>query len=289
MDSVANPGRLLAGMAAEGWLRWAAVDIGGMLESVRLRMDLSPTSAAVLGRSLAGAALLQQFSTGGADRILLEIAGRGPVHTVVAEADARGRLRGLVDDPRVETLTDRNGDLAVGAAVGGGTLRVVRGRAGKVHSSQVELTSGDVGEGLAHYLLQSEQTRSAVLVGVLERPDGVTAAGGVMIEALPGVPEESVTALERRLAGCESISRTLAAAGIEATVDSLLPEDRELHLDTPLIYECRCSRERIRLYLRQLGEGEWATEEGEIVVDCGFCGENYTFSRDDLSSASGPS
>lgn len=279
-----NDGRLIAGMAAAGWLRWAAVDIAAVLESVRLRMDLSPTSAAVLGRSLAGAALLQQFSTGGADRILLEISGHGPIRTVVAEADAEGRLRGLVDDPRAETLTDSFGELAVGAAVGGGTLRVVRARDGKVHSSQVELTRGDVGEGLATYLLQSEQTRSAVLVGVLAGPEGVTAAGGLMIEAFPGAPEESVAALETRLAECESISRALAAGGLEGVVDTLLTDDREDHLDTVLCYRCRCSRERIRRYLEQLDEADRQAEDGDVTVDCGFCGERYAYSPEELAS-----
>jgi molecular chaperone Hsp33 len=271
-------------MAGEGWLRWAAVEIGSLLEEVRDRLDLSPTSATVLGRALAGAALLQRFSTGGADRIVLEVVGSGPIRRVVAEADQAGRLRGMVEDPRAATRVDGAGELAVGAELGTGTLRVLRLREDRSHLSQVSLAGADVGEGLAHYLLQSEQTRSAVMVGALARQQGITAAGGLMVEALPGIPEPLLTEIEGQVGSRKSFSRDLEAGGLDGVLDRLLPFDREDLEEVDLVYECCCSRDRIRRYLEQLKPDVDVPQDGPIDVDCGFCGERYRFSQDELET-----
>ncbi|HSM14905.1 MAG TPA: Hsp33 family molecular chaperone HslO, partial [Thermoanaerobaculia bacterium] len=180
-------GELVLGLAAEAQLRWAAVELGGVAEEARLRHDLSPVAASALGRALAGAVLLQSLSARSCRRVVLSVTGDGPLRRVVAEADDEGLVRGLVGEPRVELAPDPDGRISVGAALGRGTLRVTRDLAdGSAWDSQVALETGELGLDLAHYLEQREQVRSAVLVGVLEGPDGVRAAGGMIVEALPG-------------------------------------------------------------------------------------------------------
>src|SRR4051812_20393262 len=201
------PGLLQLGMAGEGALRWAVADVTEVVEEARGRLDLSPVAAAALGRCLAGAALLLRLATKTPTRLVLEIRGDGPLGRVIAEADQEGNLRGMVGDPHVDVPPTPAGKLAVGRAVGKGMLRVLREHeGGGSYHSQVELVSGEIGEDVAHYLKQSEQSRSAVLLGVLAKPFGVAAAGGMIVEVLPGAPEETIARLEQNIAGIPGVS-----------------------------------------------------------------------------------
>lgn len=282
-------GSLQLGMAGGGVLRWAMADLSEVVEAARQRLDYSPVAAAALGRALAGAVLLLRLSTKTPIRLILEVKGDGPLRQVLAESDDEGNLRGMVSRPRVEVPHTPAGKLAVGSAVGRGSLRVVREWAGGSYASQVELVSGEIGEDVAHYLAQSEQTRSAVLLGVLARPDGVAAAGGMIIQVLPGAGEEVLATLERNLSGVDGVSRLLEREGIDGTVDQLLaglaPEVIE---SRPLAYRCRCDRDRLRRHLSYIAARESEPlfdDEGRLAVECVFCGTEYLFAEGELAEA----
>ena len=137
-------------------------------------------------------------------------------------------------------------------------LRVLREHAGGgSYHSQVKLVTGEIGDDVAHYLSQSEQSRSAVLLGVLAKPFGIAAAGGMIVEVLPGAGEDVVERLERNLANVPGVSHLVEAGGSVHVVDTLLAGlDREVHEARPLQYRCRCSRERLRHHLALLTEEE---------------------------------
>ncbi len=278
-------GVLQLGVAANGDLRWAAVDVAGPLEEARRRLDLSPIAAVALGRALAAAALILRFTTKNAGRIIFEILGDGPLKKVIAEADSEGRLRGLVGEPQLATPED--GSLAIGWAVGSGTLRVTREHDGGRYSSQVALESGEVGRDLVHFLEQSQQIRSAALLGVLPRPSGIAAAGGVLVEAFPGIGEETLTRLESNIAALGGVSTCLAAGGIAGLRDAVLVDfDREELERHTLVYACRCSRESLLPQLQQLTAAdldELVDASGTCAAECAFCGEVYRFHRDELA------
>jgi len=282
------PGRLQLGMAGNGALRWAVADVTEVVEEARGRLDLSPIAAAALGRCLAGAALLLRLAAKTPTRLVLEIRGDGPLGRVIAEADPEGNLRGMVGDPHVDLPATPAGKLAVGRAVGKGLLRVLREHAGGgSYHSQVELVSGEIGEDVAHYLEQSEQSRSAVLLGVLAKPFGVAAAGGMIVEVLPGAPEEVVTRLEENLAGLPGISHLVEAGGSEQVIENLLAGfEREVRETRPLRYRCRCSRERLLHHLVLLPEDDrehLRTADGTIEADCVFCGSRYVYAPEELA------
>jgi len=277
-------GELQLGVAAAGDLRWAAVDVAGPLEEARYRLDLSPVSAVALGRALAAATLLLRFTTKAAGRLLVEILGDGRLGKVVAEADSEGRLRGRVGKPRLAT-PDRD-KLAIGWAVGKGLLRVTREEERGRYTSQVELVSGEMGRDLVHYLEQSQQIHSAAMLGVLPRPTGIAAAGGVLIEAFPGTPEETLAKLESNIAALEGVSAYLAGGGIAALRDAVLDgfdrEDLERHR---LAYSCRCSRETLLAQLQQLSTADVEAivdDSGHCVAECAFCGTIYRYPSDEL-------
>ncbi len=280
-------GALEAGLAGGGSLRWAAADLTDVLEHTRRRLDLSPVAAAALGRGLTGAALLLRLASKTPTRLVLEIRGDGPLASVLAEADDGGNLRGMVGRPRAEVPHTAAGKLAVGRAVGQGTLRVVRQHERGAHQSQVELVTGEIGDDLAHYLAQSDQTRSAVLLGVLTDPSGIAAAGGMIVEAMPDAPEEMIRGLERRVERMATVSRVIAGAGVSGLVDLLVGgldprtlEHRELR------YRCGCSRGTLARHLRRLSPSELdslATEGGDLEAECAFCGSVYRYSPAELA------
>ncbi|HTQ80215.1 MAG TPA: Hsp33 family molecular chaperone HslO, partial [Thermoanaerobaculia bacterium] len=209
-----GPGSLQLGLAGDGSLRWAVANVTELVEEARDRLDLSPVAAAALGRCLAGAALLLRLASKTPTRLLLEIRGDGPLGRVLAEADQEGNLRGMVGNPHVDVPPTPAGKLDVGRAVGRGTLRVLREHeGGSSYHSQVALVSGEIGEDVAHYLAQSEQSRTAVLLGVLAKPHGVAAAGGMIVEVLPGAPEGTVSQLERNIASIPGVSHLVEAGG----------------------------------------------------------------------------
>jgi molecular chaperone Hsp33 len=281
-------GTLELGMAGGGALRWAVADITDVMVEVRDRFDLWPVPAAALGRCLAGAALLQRLSTKTPSRLMLEVRGDGPILRVLAEADDEGNLRGLVGDGRVQVPDWPGGKLGVGRAVGKGYLRVLREyERGNSYHSQVELVSGEIGEDVAYYLAQSEQTRSAVLLGLLGKPTGVVAAGGMVVEVLPGAPEETVARLESNIAGIRGVSHLLEEGGAEHVVEEVLAGlDREVKEVRPLRYRCRCSRERLLNHLTLLPAEDrdyLKADDGAIEADCAFCGTKYRYTSEELT------
>jgi molecular chaperone Hsp33 len=284
---VAPERRLQLGMAGRGALRWVAVDVTDIVREVCDRLDMTPVAAAALGRAVAGASMLLRLATKTPSRLVLDIRGDGPLRQVLVEVDAEGNIRGTVGDPRVVVPDLPNTKLAVGAAVGAGRLRVLRefGDGGSYHS-HVSLVTGEIGDDLAHYLAQSEQSHSAVLVGVLGRKTGVAAAGGVIVEVLPGAPDDVVDRLAGNLAGIAGVSWLLEEGGVERVLDAALAGlDRELMETAALRYRCRCSRERLQQHLVMLSAEDrayLAEEDGAIGADCVFCGNHYRFKPEEL-------
>lgn len=277
-------GQLRLGVAGDDTLRWAAVDLAAPLEEVRARLDLSPIASVALGRALAAAALLLRFTVKAPGSLVVEVAGDGPLGKVLAEVNERGYLRGLVGEPRLATPTD--GQLAIGWAVGEGLFKVARITERGRYDSQVKLVSGEIGKDLVHFLQQSQQIRSAALLGVLPRPSGVAEAGGVLIEAFPGTSDEILSLLESNIASLEGVSSHLEEGGLRNLLDTLLEgmdqEELERH---ELRYGCGRGRDSLLQKLAHLTTDDVDSivdENGCFAADCAFCGRRYLFARDEI-------
>jgi molecular chaperone Hsp33 len=287
-NAIASPDQVLRlGMAGQGAVRWVAADVTDIVREVTRRLDLGPVAAAALGRSVAGAAMLLRLATKTPSRLVLDIRGDGPLRQVLVEVDQEGNVRATVGDPHADVPHLPNGKLAVGNAIGAGNLRVLRefGDGGSYHSV-TELVSGEIGDDLTHYLNQSEQTNAAVLVGVLGRPTGVAAAGGVIIEALPDAPEAVLARLEGNLMRMAGVSWLLEEGGVDRVLgEALAGLDPQLLETAPLRYRCRCSRERLFNHLVMLPADDreyLAEEDGAIEANCVFCGNRYRFTAEEL-------
>lgn len=283
-------GMLEVGLAADGWLRYGVADLGDVVEEARDRLDLGPIASAALGRSFAAAALLLRMSAKVPSRLVFELRGDGPLRSVLVETDDEGHLRGTVGEPRVELPSRPDTKLPVSEALGAGTLRVLRERPeGGGYASQVKLVSGEIGLDVAHFLAQSEQRRSAVLLGVLNRPMGVAGAGGAIVELMPGAPDEVVTALEANLARVGGVSRLFEEGGMPRVLDTVFDGmDREVVEHRRLLHRCRCDGDRLRSHLAMLSEDEridLAGETGDIEGTCVFCGSVYRFDPVEMRSS----
>lgn len=292
-------GRILRGLAGGGQLRVVAADTGDVVEEARRRHGLSPTATAALGRAMTGALLLAQLLLKTPkERITLRIEGTGPLGGLVAEADAAGNVRGYVRNPRAEVPLREDGKLNVGELLGAGVLRVDRSLPnGEVYTSTVPLVSGEIAEDLAHYLWQSEQIPSAVLLGVRVKGEGeVEVAGGVAIQVMPDTPEEVLSRLEANLAGLSGIT-PLLREGLEAAVERLLAglgfEWTDLKAlgyplnEIPAHFRCRCNREKALealVFFTPEEREDMIVEDGGAEVVCHWCGEVYRFSPEEIRS-----
>lgn len=262
----------------------------GLVNEARRRHDTWPTVTAALGRALMGTALLSATLKDPGESITLRIAGDGPVGGITCDADEQGQVRGYVKEPHVD-LDPKNGKFDVAGVVGAGYLHVTRQLALQgTYTGTSDIVSGEIGDDLAYYLTTSEQTPSAVSLGVRVAPDGsVTAAGAVLLQLLPNTREDEREQLEANLAALGAVSLAVetgltpeAILGqVMAGIKYKITEKREIH------FACRCTRERALSSLASLGPAdlhEMITEDKGAELTCQFCAEKYHFTEQELRS-----
>ena len=280
--------RLIQGMAGNGDFRILAAQTTTTVETAREILDLSPVAADALGRALTGSILLARLLNKDFRNqyLTLRFEGDGPLGALIAEANVEGRARGYVANP----VPEEHHALDVPRAIGNGILTVVRGTppAGKPYTSQLLLEGGGIAQELTRYLSMSEQMASAVLLGVMNRREGVAAAGGIVVQAFPHTTPEAIQKVENRIRETPPLSTLLEKMPIEDVVAQVFQGLDYKQIDgsfnVPLSYRCSCSPERalapIALFSKD--EIQEMVDEGGTEVVCQFCGRKYTFSRHDL-------
>ena len=265
------------------------VVVGTQLVGEALRRhQTSATASVALGRALMGAVLLAATGKHG-EVVQLQFRGDGPLGQVVSIADAAGRVRGYVSHPRVDTQAT-DGGIDVAAGVGRGVLAVVRhGADGRApYNGIVPLSMGTIAQDIAHYMAESEQSQTAVALGVYLEPTGIAAAGGFFVHALPGARNEDIEQAEDNVRGFPGPGE-LVREGLDADeiADRLLVGlgSRERHYTTP-IFHCGCNAERVLRAVTTLGreELEETMRRGEsLQVNCHFCATQHVVTPDDLA------
>ncbi|SNB47701.1 Hsp33 family molecular chaperone HslO [Geobacter sp. DSM 9736] len=247
-----------------------------------------PTAAAALGRALSGGALMGALLKTG-QRVALRFEGNGPLQKILVEAESNGAVRGYVGVPEVH-LQEKEGKLDVGGALGrAGFLTVTKDiGVGEPYRGMVQLYSSEIAEDLAYYLTDSEQTPSAVGLGVFVEPSGeVSAAGGFLIQALPPGDDAAVDSIMEEIGRLPSITELLRQGlSPEELLDKLFHNIPYQVLEKrELAFLCSCSREKIERVLISLGAEDLTdllTEKGGAEVTCEFCRERYLVSGPEL-------
>ncbi len=271
-------------------LRAVAAATTGLVEETRRRQGTDPTATVAIGRLLTGAALLGS-QLKGEQRLALLVEGSGPLQKLHAEADAHGHVRASLKVP-VAGLPPRGNRFDVAGAVGrAGFLHVTKDIGLKEpYRGMVELFSSEIAEDLAYYLTHSEQIPSSVALGVcLGEKAEVKAAGGFLLQTMPGCPEERISFLENRLRSMPPTTDLLGEGltPLQILQQFLVDIPFTIQAETELVFRCNCSYSQILQMLRSLGTEELrhlATRPEETVVTCHFCNEAYRVSHDALTA-----
>lgn len=270
-----------------------AVDGTALVADAARRHKTAPTATAALGRALLGALLMGSFRKDD-EAIQISFKGDGVLGGVFAIADTRGNVKGRVGNPNADPPLRPDGKLAVGDAVGSGVLSVVRSHPlqPQPYTGVVKIVSGEIAEDLATYMAESEQTNSALALGVaIDRDCNVAAAGGYLVQVLPFCSEETLERLEANLAGLPSVTQLLqSGAGPREITDRIL--DGIGAAGAPLSVAPRfgpCDaaelKQRMKRAVASLGAAEVKAiieEQGKIEVTCEFCNEAYQFTEEEV-------
>ena len=284
------PDQILRAMTTDGWVKAVAIRSRDLVERARQIHNTTPTATAALGRTLTACSMLGNMQKIENGSVTLQIKGGGPLGTILAVSDAEGNVRGYVQNPHITLLEKYAGKLDVGAAVGtDGMLTVIRDLQMKEpYVGSVELVSGEIGDDVTAYLVQSEQCPSACGLGVLvDRDYTVRQAGGFILQLLPGAPEEIIDRLESAIAAAGSVTAMLEEGlSLEALLRRVTGDmELEFFDPTPVSYRCYCTRQRVEATLISLGKQELTdiVREGESIhIGCQFCDTDYTFTPDEI-------
>ena len=282
---------LIRGLSENGGVVFCGVDSTELVRRAEQLHTTSATCSAALGRLLTGASLMGSMLKDDGDKVTLRVQGGGPAGVLIACTDGTGNVKGCIDNPLVELPPKADGHLDVGGAVGrSGVLTVIRDNRLQKEPTvgQVPLVSGEIAEDITQYFAQSEQIPTACALGVLVDVDqSVRAAGGYIIQLLPGAPDATIDQIE---AGIRSAGNVTALLDSGMDAEQLLKKvldgfDVEILETAPVEYRCYCSREKVERTLLTLGrdELEQIVRSGETLhVDCQFCDKIYDFTPENV-------
>ena len=270
--------------AAGAAIRAFAITSRDLVETARQDHNTSPIMTAALGRLLSGGAMMGTMLKGEKDLLTLQIQCSGPARGLTVTADANGHVKGFVNNPIVELPPNKDGHLNVGGALDLGILSVIKDMGLKEpYVGQCQLQTGEIAEDLTYYFATSEQIPSAVGLGVLmNKNNTVRQAGGFIIQLMPDASEETISALEKRLAKVSSVTAMLDSGKTpEDILQELLGEfGVEITEKTETRFACNCSKERMEKALISIGKKELEElieDQGEAELTCQFCDNKYHF------------
>lgn len=279
---------LIKAVACHQKIRVLVCTTTNLCETARKQHDCWPTSTAALGRVLSMAAMMGSMEKDANRKITVQINGGGPLGTIMAEGWGNGNVRGFVADPHQYLKYNDSNKLAVGLVVGTeGYLKVTKDLGLKDNfTSKVQLQSGEIGDDFAYYYTVSEQTPSAVSVGVLVDTDySVKAAGGLIIQIMPDATEEDIRAAEAAVSKLQPIS-TMVDQGMNAEmIAKSCFEDIEILEESSIQWHCDCSRDRFYgalTTLRREDLEEMLQEDHGCEVKCEYCNNKVQFTEEDL-------
>ncbi len=277
-------------ISKDGFIRVFVADTTSVVETARKYHNTSPVCSAALGRVLTSAMLMGSTLKNENETLTLQFDGGGPAGKIVAVTDWQGNVRGTITNPLVDLPLNSIGKLDVAGAVGtDGYLSVVKGLGMNTpYVSRIDIVSGEIGEDICAYYMQSEQVPTACGVGVLVDVDyTIKAAGGFMIQLMPGAPDSLIDTLEGSIYTLDSVTEMLTAGLTPKGIlhEILLSVPYEVVEERELTYKCPCDRERFATALAMLEVSaleELAESDEGINTECHFCDKTYKFSKEEL-------
>ncbi len=280
---------LIKALAFNNECRIYACKTTNLVEEARQRHNTLRTASAALGRTMTATAMMGAMLKG-EERLSVTIDGNGPVGKIIVNANSKGEISGYIENPEVHLELNDSKKLDVKGAVGNqGNLLVTKDLGLKdLFTGQSPIVSGEIGEDFTYYFAVSEQTPSAVNVGVLTNTenDSILASGGFIIQMLPNASEETITFLENKLGELEAISSMiLKGMSPEDIIEAVTDGNFEIVEKLGLEFKCDCSRYKLSRAIAALGEDEISSmidEGNEVHTNCNFCNQEYVFDKEEL-------
>lgn len=290
-------GKLIRAMSADGMVRCIAIDSTDMVYEAEQIHKTSAAVTAALGRLLTASSMMGVLLKGENDTMTIRMSGDGPAGALIAVSNAKGNVKGYVMNPVVELPLNQYGKLDVAGVVGRqGTMQIIKDLGMREpYIGQVPIVSGEIAEDITNYFAVSEQTPTVCGLGVLVAPDlTAKAAGGYLVQLMPGAEEETIAKLEKNIEGIPAVSKMIADKKspkeiINMVLDSLQPQILD---EMTVCYHCDCSVERVERALISLGREELETmarEQDVTEVNCHFCNKIYRFSSEEIKNLGNPS
>lgn len=279
-------GTIKKGVFFGGKARVAIIDIKDIVvEEIKIH-DLSPLAAAALGRAMTAGTYISTNLKDENSTFSMTINGGGELGSIVVAGSGGNVIRGYVDNPHVEFPLKEDGHLDVGKGVGkDGFITVIKDLGLKEpYMGRCALVSGEIAEDFTQYLFTSEGIRSAVALGVRMDKDGCLSAGGVIVEALPGLDDGQLFMTEDVMSNFKQVSEILQEKTPSEIFDFYFGHlDAEGYEEEKVTLKCNCGEEKIENTLRSIGQKECdeiLEEVGKIEILCHFCGKKYVFDKE---------
>ena len=277
-------------IAKDAPIKAMAIQGRDLVQRAREIHHTQPVATAALGRTLLGASMMGQQLKEEDGSVTLRVSGGGPLGNILAVSDSQGNVRGYVQNGQVDLPLNQQGKLDVGQAVGtGGSLTVIKDlRLKEPYVGTIPLVSGEIAEDITAYFAESEQIPTACALGVLvDRDLSVAAAGGYLIQLLPGADDKVIDSIEAGIARAGQVTAQLSQGVSAEDLLKLVLADFDLELleKVPVEYRCYCSRERMRSALASMGREELSSliaEQGRAEMTCQFCDAVHVFEKEEL-------
>lgn len=274
-----------------GRIRVYIASTTNLVENARLTHNTSPTASAAFGRTLTAGVMMGAMMKNERDVFTLKIAGGGPAGNIYVVARNNGTIKGYIDNPQADVPSREDGKLDVGALVGnnGNITTIMDLGLKEPYVGSSNIVSGEIAEDIANFYALSEQQPSAVSLGVLVDKDiSVRAAGGYIIQLLPGVSDEDIDKIEAKLASIAPVSAMIDNGMTPEEIMENILGDFNMHIleKMNIEYKCDCSRERIEQVIISIGKQEIVdiiVEDGQAEIVCHFCNTKHQFDEDDLN------
>jgi molecular chaperone Hsp33 len=280
--------KLIKSISKSGAFRAYVLDSTQTVKTAQEKHKTLSSSTVALGRTLIANQILASNQKGDG-KITIKVIGDSSFGHIISVADTKGNVKGYIQNTGVDIKKTATGEVLVGPFMGNGHFVVITDYGiGRPYTSTTPLISGEIGEDLAYYLTESEQTPSAIGLNVLlDEEDKVKVAGGFMLQVLPDASEEEIARYEKRIQEMPSISSLLASENhIEALLNAIYGNDEYKRLsEEDLRFACDCSRQRFEEALATLGKTElqeMQEQDHGAEIICQFCGKTYEFSENDL-------